>query len=64
EKAWGIIRASNTSPYLTVRVEGASKEEVLKVKNILADELEKFSQIQDKLNRSEIVTLTGKLGWV
>ncbi|MDO8655337.1 MAG: phosphomannomutase/phosphoglucomutase [bacterium] len=64
EKAWGIIRASNTSPYLTVRVEGASKEEVLKVKNILADELEKFPQIQDKLNRSEIVVLEGKLGWV
>ncbi|MDP3901252.1 MAG: phosphomannomutase/phosphoglucomutase [bacterium] len=64
EKSWGIIRASNTSPYLTVRVEGASKEEVLKVKNILADELEKFPEIQDKLNRSEIVTLTGTLGWL
>lgn len=64
EKGWGIVRASNTSPYITVRVEGASKEEVLRIKNILADELEKFPEVKDKLNRSEVAVLEGKLGWV
>lgn len=64
EKSWGLIRASNTSPYLTVRVEGTSEEEVLKVKNILADELEKFPEIEEKLNRKEVVSFTGKLGWL
>ena len=62
--SWGLVRASNTSPYLTVRAEGASREEVLKVKNVLADELEKFSDITDRLNRAEVATMTGRLGWV
>lgn len=64
EKGWGIVRASNTSPYLTVRVEGETEEEVIRIKNILADELEKYPEIGDKLNRKEIYTLTGRLGWV
>ena len=62
--AWGLIRASNTSPYLTVRVEGISEEEVLQVKNILADELEKFPEIGDKLNRQKVAVFEGKLGWI
>jgi hypothetical protein len=37
--SWGLVRASNTSPYLTVKAEGLDEVEVLKVKNILADEL-------------------------
>ncbi len=61
---WGLIRASNTSPYLTIRVEGENEAEALHVKNILADELEKFPEIGDRLNRSAVATLTGKLGWV
>lgn len=61
---WGLIRPSNTSPYLSVRAEGESESEVLKIKNILADELEKFSAITDRLNRNGVATLTGKLGWV
>jgi phosphomannomutase/phosphoglucomutase len=61
---WGLIRASNTSPYLTIRVEGVSHSEVLQVKNILADELEKFPEIQDKLDRDNVAILKGKLGWV
>ncbi len=64
EKSWGLVRASNTSPYLTIRAEGNSDEEVLRVKNILADELEKFPEIQDKLDRSHVVSFTGKLGWL
>lgn len=61
---WGLIRASNTSPYLTVRAEGESDDEVLMVKNILADELENFPEIGDKLNRKKVAVLEGKLGWV
>lgn len=62
--AWGVIRASNTSPYITVRVEGISEDEVLQVKNILADELEKHPEIQDRLNRKKVAVLEGKLAWV
>lgn len=61
---WGIIRSSNTAPYLTVRVEGESKEEVLLLKGILADELEKFPEIQDTLDRFHVATHQGKLGWI
>lgn len=64
EKGWGIVRVSNTSPYLTVRAEGEIEEEVIRIKNILADELEKYPEIGDKLNRKEAYTLTGRLGWV
>ncbi len=59
---WGLFRASNTAPYLSLRVEGETKEEVLKIKNIIADELEKFPDIFDKLDRNNIATI-GKLGW-
>ena len=62
--AWGIVRASNTSPYITVRVEGISEAEVLQVKNILADELEKHPEVQDQLNREKVAVLEGKLAWV
>ena len=61
---WGLIRSSNTAPYLSIRVEGDSDSEVLKIKNILADELEKYSEISDRLNRQEVATLTGRLGWI
>jgi len=63
ETGWGLVRASNTSPYLTIRVEGVDNEEVLKIKNILADELEKFSEVGDTLDRQQVTSLTGKLGW-
>ncbi len=63
EKSWGVVRASNTSPYITIRVEGSSEEEVLNVKRIFADSLEKFPEIQDTLDKSHVVTFTGKLGW-
>jgi phosphomannomutase / phosphoglucomutase len=64
ETGWGLIRASNTSPYLTIRVEGVDEAEVLKIKNVLADELEKFPEVEDHLDRKSITTLSGKLGWV
>lgn len=64
QRGWGLIRASNTSPYLTARAEGETEKEVIEIKNILADELEKFPQVTDRLNREASATLTGKLGWV
>ncbi|MBI2356081.1 MAG: phosphomannomutase/phosphoglucomutase [Candidatus Doudnabacteria bacterium] len=64
EKGWGLVRASNTSPYLTIRVEAEKEQEVLKIKNILADELEKFPEVADKLDRFNVASLTGKLGWL
>lgn len=64
ETGWGLIRPSNTAPYMSIRAEGESDPEVLKIKNILADELEKYPDITDRLNRGEVATLTGKLGWV
>lgn len=61
---WGIIRASNTSPYLTVRAEGVDDEEVKKIKSILADELEKFPEVIDRLDRNVVARLGGRLGWI
>ena len=62
--SWGLIRASNTSPYLTIRVEADTEAEVIKIKNILADQLEKYPEIEDKLDRQHITSHTGKLGWI
>lgn len=64
DKSWGLVRASNTSPYLTIRIEADTEEEVIKIKNILADELEKFPEIANKLDREHAFTHTGRLGWV
>lgn len=63
EKGWGLIRASNTSPYLTVRVEGETEEEVLKIKTILANELKQFPEVQENLDTEHVTTFSGKLGW-
>lgn len=61
---WGLVRASNTSPYLTVKAEGISEEEVLRVKGILADELEKYPDVSERLDRTVVARLGGRLGWV
>ena len=64
DTSWALVRQSNTSPYLTVRMEADTDEELLKIKNIIADELEKYPEIGDKLDRKNITSYTGKLGWV
>jgi len=64
DTSWGLVRASNTGPYLTIRVEADTEEEVVKIKNILADQLEKFPEILDKLDRACITSHTGRLGWL
>lgn len=61
---WGLVRASNTSPYLTIKIEAESEAEVLRIKNIIADELEKHAEVIEKLDRSVVARLGGKLGWV
>lgn len=62
--SWGLIRASNTSPYLTVRVEGKDDDEVIKIKNIFADVLDPITEIKDKLDRKNVISSTGKLGYL
>lgn len=64
DTSWGLIRASNTSPYLTTRVEADTEEEVIRIKNLMADELEKHPEIADKFDRKSITSHTGRLGWV
>ncbi len=43
--AWGIIRASNTSPYLTLRFEANDEERLSEVKNIFAEQLKKYPEL-------------------
>lgn len=64
DKSWGLVRASNTSPYLTIRVEGMTEAEVLFIKNTLADVLDPIVDIEEKLNRKEVASPTGKLGFL
>ncbi len=42
EGAWGIVRASNTSPYLTTRFEARTQEKLDEVKNIMMQSVIKF----------------------
>lgn len=42
--AWGIVRASNTSPYLTTRFEARSQERLDEIKNIVMKEVENVTE--------------------
>jgi phosphomannomutase/phosphoglucomutase len=64
KNSWGLVRASNTSPYLTLRFEAETKAEIIRMKNLVQDELDKFSEIKDKLDRTSVASLTGTLGWL
>ncbi len=64
EDSWGLVRASNTSAYLTIRIEALDEKEVLKIKNILTEELEKFPGVEEKLNREVIADPNGRLGFI
>jgi phosphomannomutase/phosphoglucomutase len=63
QTSWGMVRASNTAPYICVRVEADTEAEVLSIKNILADELEKYPEIGDTLDRTAVSSFTGRLGY-
>lgn len=64
ETSWALIRASNTAPYLTLRIEADTVEQIISIKNILADQLEKHETITDHLDRQVVTSRSGKLGWV
>ena len=64
ETSWGLVRPSNTSPYLSIRVEADTDEEVVKIKNIMQDVFDKYPEIGDKLDRKTVTSHTGKLGWI
>ena len=63
-KSWGLIRPSNTSPYLTIRFEAPTEARLLELKNMFADILDKYKEIGDKLDRNNVTSLTGKLGYL
>jgi phosphomannomutase/phosphoglucomutase len=39
---WGLVRASNTNPYLTLRFEGKSEEEITDMKRVIYDALRRY----------------------
>lgn len=43
--SWGLVRASNTSPYLTLRFEALSEERLEEVKNIFRDKLTQYPEL-------------------
>lgn len=62
--SWALVRASNTSPYLTIRFEAPTEKELIRMKNLVADELDKYKEIENRLDRTQVASLTGKLGWL
>ncbi len=45
EISWAAVRASNTSPNLTLRFEAKSEEELEKIMKIMANEIEKYPEV-------------------
>jgi len=39
---WGLVRASNTNPYLTLRFEGSSEREIDGMKRVIYDALRRY----------------------
>lgn len=60
---WALIRASNTSPYLTLRFEGKTEQSVLELKNIVDSVLSKYEGVKERVDTENVASLTGKLGW-
>jgi phosphomannomutase/phosphoglucomutase len=46
ENSWGAIRASNTSPNLTLRFESNTEERLKEIQKIMATELQKYPEVQ------------------
>ncbi|MCD6110026.1 phosphomannomutase/phosphoglucomutase [bacterium] len=44
-KAWGAVRASNTSPNLTLRFEADSKEKLNEIQKLMVEQLKKFPEV-------------------
>jgi len=45
EISWGAVRASNTSPNLTLRFEADTEEKLQKIQKIMVDELKKYPEV-------------------
>lgn len=45
ENSWGAIRASNTSPNLTLRFEANTPERLAEIQTIMAEELKKYPEV-------------------
>ena len=39
---WGLVRASNTNPYLTLRFEAKSEQEIADMKRVIYDALRRY----------------------
>ena len=46
ENGWGLIRASNTQPELSIRFESSTKKGFENIKKILNDKLKKYSELK------------------
>jgi phosphomannomutase/phosphoglucomutase len=42
---WGLVRASNTNPYLTLRFEGHSEDEITSMKRVIYDALRRYPYV-------------------
>ncbi|MDQ7036029.1 MAG: phosphomannomutase/phosphoglucomutase [Anaerolineae bacterium] len=52
ENGWGLVRASNTQPAVTLRFEAHTKEDIGKYMKLFKDQLDKYSEIdQSKFNK-------------
>lgn len=45
EISWGAVRASNTSPNLTLRFEATTKEKLKEIMNIMIEQLQKYPEV-------------------
>jgi phosphomannomutase/phosphoglucomutase len=43
--AWGAVRASNTSPNLTLRFEAPTKEQLREIETIFYEQIKKFPEV-------------------
>ncbi len=48
EKSWFLVRAKNTGPYLSLRFEADTEEKVLEMIGIVAEELKKYPDLDQK----------------
>lgn len=46
DKGWGILRASNTEPVLSLRFEGETEADALQYRDLFANALKKFPQVE------------------
>ena len=46
ERGWGIVRASNTEPVLSLRFEGATEADALSYRSLFGEALNQFPQVE------------------